>query len=180
MPFSYVKPRCGKYEEYGINPGYLIGEVTQKFPRKWNFRWLDTFRNAERVGIAETPWSRVNYKRRCKTLPPLRDCEIEGLGEVWLILLERTRINDELQDEWRIVGFSLGLSFAGKDPWLTCFKLPKVRGSVTWRIIRQIVFCIVSALCVLSCMWYLRWRRFFLKQTCLRFLMILKFCFRRF
>lgn len=150
----------------------LIGEVTQKFPRKWDLRWLDTFRNAERVGIAETPWSRVNYKRRCKTLPPLRDREIEGLGEVWLILLERTRINDELQDEWRIVGFSLGLWFAGKDPWLTCFKLPKVRGSVTWRIIRQIVACIVSAVCVLSWMWYLRCRRFFLKQTCLRLLMI--------
>lgn len=64
-----------------------------------HFPWLATFRNAERVGIAETPWSRVNYKRPCKTLPPLRDCEIEGLGEVWSFSLERTRINDELQDE---------------------------------------------------------------------------------
>ena len=87
MPFSYVKPRCGKYEEYGINPGWMIGEVTQNITRKWNLPWLDTFRNAERVGIAETPWSRVNYKRRCKTLPPLRDCEIEGLGEVWWFFL---------------------------------------------------------------------------------------------
>jgi len=22
VPFSYVKPRCGKYEEYGISPGF--------------------------------------------------------------------------------------------------------------------------------------------------------------
>lgn len=89
------------------------------------------------------------------------------------------------EDKWRVARWMMncrvqfGLWFAGKDPWLTCFKLPKVRGSVTSRIIRQIVFCIVSGLCVLSWMWYqwyLRWRRFFLKQTCLRFLMI---CFRR-
>ena len=43
MPFSYVKPRCGKYEEYGINPGWMIGEVTQNITRKWNLPWLGHF-----------------------------------------------------------------------------------------------------------------------------------------
>ena len=114
------------------------GVLPKNSIRKWDLPWFDTLRNAERVGIAETPWSRVNYKRRCNFFPP------------WHFFWgERTRINDELQDAWRIVGFNFGLWCAGKDNWLTCFKLPKVRGSVTWRIMRHSSACIVSTLCII-------------------------------